>query len=160
MSIYILYVLIGFFAGIISGLLGIGGGIIVVPGLAFIFLHQGIGPPNLVMHMAIGSSLAIMVATTFATVRAYHQFGWVLWPLYKRMILGIVIGSIFGVILADLIQSELLFIIFGLFLIAISCTMLFLRKPDANISLPRPMLLNLTTTAIGTQASLLGVGGG
>lgn len=160
MDIFILYIVTGAFTGLLSGLLGVGGGIVVVPALAFIFLNREIVPADFVMHMAIGTSLAIMVLTTYASVRAYQRFGWVLWSLYQKMALGIIIGSICGVILADFLDSELLFIIFGVFLIFVALMMFFLYEPHPHASLPKPALLTMASTGIGALASLLGVGGG
>ena len=74
------YLLLGAFAGVMAGLLGVGGGLIIVPALAWIFQHQQIAETAL-MHLAIGTSLATIIVTSISSVRAHHQRGAVLLSL-------------------------------------------------------------------------------
>jgi len=91
-----LYIVTGVFAGLMSGLLGIGGGVLVVPSLSLILLHVG-APNDAVMHMAIVTSLAIMILTTQASLRMHHQQGHVVWHIYWQFAPGIIVGTIVGV---------------------------------------------------------------
>ncbi len=73
----------GVFAGLLSGLMGIGGGIIVVPTLVFLFQRHKDIPPNLIMPIAIGTSLAVMVCTAQAALRIHYKKNNILWGVYK-----------------------------------------------------------------------------
>ena len=83
----------GAIAGSLSGLLGIGGGIVVVPILSYIFGRIGINE-TLLMHMVIGSSITAMIATTASSAYAHLNRGATVWPVYKRLVLGVVIGVV------------------------------------------------------------------
>ena len=132
MSIFILYIFSGLLAGLLSGLLGIGGGIVVVPALAYIFMNQGLIPADYIMQSAVGTSLAIMVLTSQVSVMAHNRQGRILWSIYKKMAVGIALGSVGGAILADFLHSDILHILFGLFLLIISFHMFFSRKSKSE----------------------------
>ncbi len=155
----ILFAVIGAFAGLSAGLLGIGGGIIVVPGLAFIFgsFHF---PNSIIMHMAAGTSLAAMIFTASASVYSHHKRGAVLWPLFYKMLPGILVGVIAGAILADILSSHILEIIFGIFLIIIAVRMFLLAKPKPTRGLPGPIWLSVISFVVGFKSGLMGIGGG
>jgi uncharacterized protein len=160
MIIYILYIFSGLLAGLLSGLLGIGGGIVVVPALAYIFYNQGQIPAESVMQTAVGTSLAIMVLTSQVSVMAHNRQGRILWSIYKKMALGIAIGSVGGAILADYLHSDMLHLLFGIFLVIISFHMFFSWKPKHEKPLPNPIAMNVCSSGIGVLAALLGIGGG
>ena len=84
MEYLIAYLLLGAFAGTIAGLFGVGGGLIIVPLLATIFTHQGISG-DVIMHLAIGTSLATIILTSISSVLAHHRQGAVLWPAFRRL---------------------------------------------------------------------------
>ena len=94
----ILYLITGSFAGILAGLLGVGGGAIVVPALAFIFLKNGM-PAEQIMHVAIGTSLTAMIFTSFFSTLSHHKYGRVDWNAFKNLVPGILLGVILGAIL-------------------------------------------------------------
>ena len=160
MSIFILYILSGLLAGLLSGLLGVGGGIVVVPTLAYIFMSNGQVPADYVMQTAVGTSLAIMVLTSQVSVMAHNKQGKILWSIYKKMALGIALGSIGGVFLADLLHTDILHLLFGSFLILISFNMFFFWNPKSERGLPNPIKMNIYSSGIGVLAALLGIGGG
>jgi len=87
-----LYLGLGAFAGLSAGLLGVGGGVIIVPVLAMLFQAQGMDS-ELVLHLAIGTSLASIVLTSISSVWAHHLQGAVLWAAVRRLAPGIVIGA-------------------------------------------------------------------
>ena len=95
LSTLLFYLTLGLFAGVMAGLLGVGGGLIIVPALAWIFHHQQVDDA-IVMHLAIGTSLATIVVTSISSVRAHHRRGAVLWPIFWRLTPGIVVGAWLG----------------------------------------------------------------
>lgn len=154
-----LYILTGVFAGGMAGLLGIGGGVVVVPALALIFRYSGF-PPDLVMHMAAGSSLTAMILTAQASVRAHNQHGRILWSIYRKLVGGIIVGVICGAIIADFLHTRVLSVFFGVFLLAISAKMLIIPHKRTKRRLPGPVGRNAVSFAIGAKSGMLGVGGG
>ena len=160
MNIYFLfYPFIGIFAGLASGLLGIGGGLIVVPALAFVFTLASV-PPFEIMHLAAGTSLAVMIVTAISGMIAHHRLKNILWPIFFRLLPSILIGVIVGAIFAGSLNTRWLEIIFGVFLLFISITMFSLAQPKLTRCLPRWPLLSLMGFVIGGNSGLLGVGGG
>ncbi len=158
--IYIAYLVIGAIAGILGGLLGIGGGIITVPCLLYIF-HLMKFPQPYVMHMAIATSLAAMIFNTAAATWAHNRRGNVLWNVFKKMLPGFIIGSILGAILAIWLSGIFLQIVFGIFLCILAYV--FYRKKAVKVGihkLPKTPILNLYCCGIGAFANLLGIGGG
>ena len=94
-SLWASYVLLGIFAGVLAGLLGVGGGLIIVPILALLFALQGFAPEHL-MQMAVGTSLATIVFTSLSSTRAHHKRGAVNWPVMLQLSLGILLGGWLG----------------------------------------------------------------
>src|SRR5436309_14418 len=111
-----IYLCAGILAGILSGLFGVGGGIILVPVLSFIFTYNQIAPPAVIMHMAAATSLTVTIGTTLISVHAHHRYGYVIWPLFRLLAPGLIIGAIIGVNIADMLSSAWLRIFFGIFL--------------------------------------------
>jgi hypothetical protein len=93
LQIIVFYLLLGAFAGVMAGLLGVGGGLIIVPALAWSFHFQGVAE-GIIMHLAIGTSLATIVITSIASMRAHHRHQALLWPLFWRLSPGIVAGAL------------------------------------------------------------------
>ena len=156
------YVLTGAFTGLMSGIIGIGGGVIIVPALLYLFGHNAIVPDEALMHFAVGSSLAIMIFTSLSSIRSHCKLGDVLWHVYQRMWPGIVVGVILGALLANFIPTYWLKIFFGLFLLAVSWKMvkgINVGQPLEE-NFPRAWVNRLVSFAIGFKSGLLGVGGG
>jgi uncharacterized protein len=95
-----IYLLAGVVAGLVSGLFGLGGGLTIVPALAFALPLQGV-QARYVMHLAIGTSLVVMVITAFYTTVLRHRRGDVDWPLFKRIAPVVVLGALLGAICGD-----------------------------------------------------------
>lgn len=153
------FALIGAAAGTLAGLLGIGGGIIVVPGLAFL-LAGGEVPPERLMQVAVGTSLANIVVTSLSSIHAHHRRGAVRWPVVARMTPGIVVGAALGAVIADLVHSRTLAIVFGVFLLIVAARLGYGGQPAPHRQLPGTPGLTAAATGIGTLSSLLGIGGG
>lgn len=158
----LIYIAAGIFAGLISGLMGVGGGMVVVPALIFIFQHRMILPQDIVMPLAIGTSLAIMVVTAQSTLRVHYKKNNIDWTLYKRLAPGIILGTIVGALLADELPTKLLKLLFASFLIFIALKMIFdMRKTTLPVhNFPKMWINRLISFFIGCQSGLLGIGGG
>lgn len=156
----LLYILAGALTGLMSGILGIGGGIIVVPALLFIFDINGIVSADLAMHMAAGTSLAVILFTSFASVQAHNKIEPLLWGVYRNLWPGIVLGTISGAILASMLSTKVLRIMFALFLLFIAYKMIMSAKRDGEGQFPSTWINRLVSFLIGLKSGLLGVGGG
>lgn len=156
----VIYILAGAFAGLMSGTFGIGGGIVVVPALLYIFEFSHAVPSDYVMHFAVGSSLAIMLFTSTAAIYAHSKHGSLLWPVYRGLVLGISIGVVLGALTADIIPTDWLKVIFGLFLLFIAGKMFFGFKVKDVHGFPKPWIHQLISFVIGFKSGLLGIGGG
>lgn len=154
------YLFIGVFAGLMAGILGIGGGVIVVPGLVFVFHYTQFIPEQAIMHVAAGTSLAVMVSTAFAALLAHHKVGIILWPIFNKLWSGIVAGVISGVILAVFIPASWLKVLFALFLLFVAFKMVTNIHVSYPEQFPGVWLNRLISYIIGLQSGLLGVGGG
>lgn len=154
-----LYLGVGAFAGVLAGLLGVGGGVVIVPALALSFGWLAL-PGDHLMQLAVGTSLATIVTTSLSSIRAHHKRGAVIWPVVAKITPGIVLGAILGALIADSISSEALRIVFGTFLLIASAHMLFGRPPAPHRDLPGSGGLVTAGGVIGSFSALVGIGGG
>lgn len=155
----LLLIVMGAIAGILAGLLGIGGGIIIVPVLALVFDHQGINV-DVLMHVSIGTSLATIVITSISSIRAHQQHKAIHWPIFRRITPGILLGGFLGAIVAKFIAGDDLRLIFGIFMLFVAAQMIFGNATRPHGQLPKTTGMFVAGTAIGTMSSLMGVGGG
>lgn len=156
----ITWLFLGAAAGLLAGILGLGGGMVVVPGLLYIFNYGNLVPSHLSMHVATGTSLASMVFTATAAVRAHHSNGYILWPAYNPLAFGLIIGTLAGVIIAQCIPTAWLEIFFGCFLLLMAYKLYAERalEPEPKAS---PLWLDrLVSLVVGFISGLLGIGGG
>jgi uncharacterized membrane protein YfcA len=150
--------LIGTCTGFLAGLLGIGGGMVMVPFVAII-LAQRDYPHDLTLKMAVATSLATICFTSIMSVRAHHRRGAVLWPVVKVLAPGILAGSLVGSQVAVALPGKLLGLLFAVF-VAFSATQIFLdRKPQPGRTLPGPVATFGVGSGIGLVSSLVGAGG-
>lgn len=153
------FISLGVFAGFMAGLLGIGGGGIMVPLLTSIFLAQGIDPSN-VVHLALGTSMATIVTTSFSSMRAHHANGGVLWPIVKRMTPGVLIGTFLATFVAAQIPSLYLAIFFAVFMGYVSIQMFINKKPSSSHQAASSLELLSVGGGIGAISALVSIGGG
>ena len=153
------YLALGAAAGIIGGLLGLGGGIIIVPVLLFLFIQQGL-PAEILMHMAVATSLATIIFTSASSAWAHHRHGAVRWPTVSLLAPGIVAGCIVGAFVADQLKSDYLRVAFGIFEILVALQIGFNIKPSGKRTLPGKGATLVVGGGIGTLSTLLGIGGG
>lgn len=149
---------IGTCTGFLAGLLGIGGGMIMVPFLTIILAHKGY-PGDYTVKMAVATSLATIAFTSISSVRAHNQRGAVLWPVVKVLAPGILVGSLLGAQIAHALPGKMLGILFAIF-VAFSATQMFLnRRPEPSRTLPGPLATFGVGNVIGLLSSLVGAGG-
>ncbi|MGX4640778.1 sulfite exporter TauE/SafE family protein [Massilia sp. SYSU DXS3249] len=149
----------GAFGGFAAGLLGIGGGMVLVPFITMIFTARGV-PDALVVHMAIATSLATIMFTSLSSVRAHHKHGAVLWHVVKLLAPGIVVGSMIGPWIGKQMNSSALAFFFGIFVAFSATQMLVNKKPAAARDLPGTPGMFATGGLIGILSGLVGAGGG
>ena len=150
----------GALAGFVAGLLGVGGGIVIVPVLFYVFTALGIDP-EVKMHVAVGTSLATIIATSIMSVRTHWRKGAVDVAMLKRWGPGIVVGVVIGTLLAARVRGEVLTGVFASVALVVALHMAFSR-PHWRIAdrLPGRVGESLMATAIGCFSALMGIGGG
>ncbi len=153
------YLSTGAVAGFFAGLLGVGGGVVVVPVLTMIFAGQGF-PANEVLHLALGTSMATILFTSLSSLRAHHAHQAVLWPVMRRLTPGILVGTLLGAQLAAWISSRSLSIFFVAFMLMVAFQMVANLRPKPTRSLPGRAGLGAVGGLIGAVASLAAMGGG
>jgi uncharacterized membrane protein YfcA len=150
--------LLGICTGFLSGLLGIGGGMIMVPFITFLLTSKGY-PGDYTVKIAVATSLATVCLTSLSSLRVHHSHGAVLWPIVKVLAPGILLGSLVGAQLAAALPGKLLGILFAVF-VAFSATQMFLnRKPKPSRTLPGPLGTFSVGWVIGMLSALVGAGG-
>lgn len=156
------YIGLGAATGVLAGLLGVGGGIVIVPLLVLMFGALPWGPAQAahMAHLALGTSLASIVFTSLASVRAHHRRGAVDWVLVKRFSPGLILGTLAGTALAASLSTTALKALFVLFAWMVGLQMLLNLRPAAARPLPAPAGLHLAGAGIGMFSSLVGIGGG
>ena len=153
------YLVAGSGAGILAGLLGVGGGLIIVPMLLVLFAHLGY-PAHLLTQLAVGTSLASIVITGISSTWAHHRRAAVDWGLVRRMAFGIMLGAFCGAYLAVRIDSYVLKKLIGVFALLVSVQIGLQLQPRALGRLSVSWRLTGISTAIGAISSLIGIGGG
>jgi uncharacterized membrane protein YfcA len=159
MDWWLIYLLTGAFVGFFAGLLGIGGGLIIVPVLVTMFTVQDF-PADRIIHMALGTTMATIIFTSIASLRTHHQHGAVDWQIVKNITPGIFLGTLGGATLAGSMTGQLLSIIFVIFIFYAATQMLLQFRPSPMFQLPGKIGLLLAGTVIGALSSLVAIGGG
>ena len=151
--------LLGLGTGFLAGLLGIGGGMLMVPFITIILTNRSV-PADLAIKMAIATSMATIMFTSLSSVRAHHQRGAVRWDIVKRLSPGIVMGSIVGSLgVFALLKGAYLSIFFALFVSFSATQMLLKRKPKPSRQLPGTAGQLAAGSLIGFLSGLVGAGG-
>ena len=151
--------LLGIATGFLAGLLGIGGGMLMVPFLTMIFVNRGIDGP-LAVKMAIATSMATILFTSISSVRAHHKRGAVRWPLVRQFTPGLVLGGLLagGGIFA-LIKGSALALVFAAFVGFSATQMLRNSKPTPSRQMPGPLGTGAVGGGVGFLSGLVGAGG-
>lgn len=158
-TILLTYSLVGAVSGILAGLLGIGGGLVIVPMLIFCFSRQQI-PNELTMHLALGTSMASIIFTAASSFWAHHKRGAVHWIIVRRIVLGIFVGTFLGSCIAARMSTNFLKGFFVVFLYYVATQMLLNKKPKPSRQLPGSAGMFGVGNVIGAFSSMVGIGGG
>ena len=151
---------LGVATGFLAGLLGIGGGMLMVPFITLILAHRGVAA-NLAVKMAIATSMATIIFTSISSLRAHHRRGAVRWDIVQRLAPGIVIGSLAGSLgVFSLLKGSALAIFFALFVGFSATQMLLGRKPKPTRQMPGTGGQLAAGGVIGFLSGLVGAGGG
>lgn len=157
----LIYLAIGAVAGFSAGLFGIGGGLIIVPILYLVFLQMGYDA-SVLMHMALGTSLATIVVTSLSSVSAHHKKGAVLWTVFRNFLPGLLVGAFLGAGVAGRLSGDVLQLIIGLFVLYMAYKMFrgAATQVDSSRQLPSAPVQTLVGGIIGVASAIFGIGGG
>ena len=159
MEWWIVYLLMGLFVGFFAGLLGIGGGLILVTLMVYLFTVQGF-PADRLLHLALGTSITSIVFTSISSLRAHHKHGAVRWDILRAAVPGLIVGTLLGTVVADQLQSKYLAIFFVIFVYCSAVQMFADVKPKPTRQLPGKAGVSVVAVIVGIVSSLVGVGGG
>ena len=152
--------LLGLGTGFLAGLLGIGGGMLMVPFITLILTGRGVAP-DLAVKMAIATSMATIIFTSISSVRAHHKRGAVRWDIVKRLAPGIVLGAVVASMgVFALLKGSWLALFFALFVGFSATQMLLDKKPKPTRTMPGTAGQIGAGGAIGFLSGLVGAGGG
>lgn len=158
-SVFIACALLGAIVGFFAGLLGIGGGLIIVPVLVYLFPLLGISA-ELAFPMALATSLASIIFTSSSAAFAHHKNGNIPWRLTQSLVVTVAIGAMLGAIVAGLLSLKALTIIFASAVLVLAVYMFLSIKIERSVPLPALWKLQLIGLFTGMLASLMGIAGG
>ncbi|CAK0773798.1 putative membrane transporter protein [Gammaproteobacteria bacterium] len=153
------YLAIGSLAGILAGLLGVGGGLVIVPVLLWVFSSLVMNP-DVIPHLAIGTSLATIVVTALSSMRAHQSRGAIGWDWVWGLTPGILLGAWMGAVIAAWLPGSSLKRTFGCFVILLGVQMLLGMRFERTWRLPGRWGLAGVGGVIGVLSALIGIGGG
>lgn len=156
---WLVYLLMGLFVGYFAGLLGIGGGLILVTLMVYLFTLQGF-PEDRILHMALGTSITSIVFTSISSLRAHHKHGAVRWDILRACSGGLIVGTLLGAVVADFLKSKYLAVFFVIFVYYSAVQMFANVKPKPTRQLPGFWGMNVAGVVVGIVSALVGVGGG
>lgn len=159
MEWYAAYLALGAFVGFFAGLFGIGGGLVMVPVLNWLFAAQQLGGEQN-LHLALGTSMAAILYTAASSANAHHRHGAVNMHIVRNMTPGLLSGTLLGALFASHVSPFYLTIFFALFVYVSATQMLMEFKPKATRQLPGRLGMTLAGAGIGGISSLASVGGG
>lgn len=151
--------LLGALSGLLAGLLGVGGGLVLVPVLTWMLDIRGV-PASALVQTAIGSAFGVIFFTSLSSLKAHHATGNIRWPVVAQFTPGILVGSLLGSRIAHWVPTRELGLFFSAFIVFSAVQMLLDRKPKASRELPGPAGLFGVGSVIGVLSSLVGAGGG
>ncbi|WP_020559525.1 sulfite exporter TauE/SafE family protein [Thiofilum flexile] len=153
------YLALGAFVGLVAGLFGVGGGGVMVPTFTSLFALQHFPREHLV-HMALATSMAAIIPTSIASLRAHHAHGAVLWSLVWKITPGILVGTFAATFLASQLDALPLAIFFTCFMAYVALQIWLNIKPKPSRQLPTLLGTSLVGVGIGAVSALVAIGGG
>jgi uncharacterized membrane protein YfcA len=156
---WLTYPLLGIFGGFVAGLFGVGGGLTLVPFMYMLFVAQNF-PPEHLMHLALGTSMATIVFTSISSMRAHHSHGAVRWDIVRTMAPGLVLGTFGGSLVAGQVPTGPMTAIFVVIVYYASAQMMLDFKPHAHRQMPNALGRFVAGSVIGVISSLVAAGGG
>ncbi|SFU30066.1 Uncharacterized membrane protein YfcA [Nitrosomonas eutropha] len=159
MEAWPVYLLTGGIVGFLAGLLGIGGGLVMVPVLASIFIALDF-PDDRVLHMALGTTTAIITLTSISSLRAHHARGAVNWWVVRYISPGIIVGALTGSTVASQLSNQILSVVLVFFISFAATQMWFNLKPGSSYALPGKIGMFAAGSVIGAISGLVSIGGG
>ncbi|SDW10929.1 sulfite exporter TauE/SafE family protein [Nitrosomonas communis] len=159
MEWWLIYLLLGAGIGFLAGLLGIGGGLVIVPVLAYIFTAQNF-PSDRILHLALGTTMATIIFTSLASLRMHHAHGAVNWWIVRYLAPGIILGTLAGSTFAGRLSTEVLGMIFVIFIYYAATQMWLNITPTSRHALPGKFGMVVAGSLIGALSSLVAIGGG
>lgn len=162
MLLIVLCALLGAGVGFLAGLLGIGGGLVIVPILTAILLHLDLLPAGQVVVVAIATSLASILFTSTSSAIAHHKNGNVPWDLAPWIMTGVAAGALISGFMAALLPEQVVRIVFAVSVVLIAAKMFFSSKNDSpkQREIPNKGVLTTFTTITGGLSAMIGIGGG
>ncbi len=160
MDWWLAYIGLGLVTGFSAGMLGIGGGLVMVPVLTMMFAAQTGFPPAEILHLALGTSIATILFTSLSSLRAHHQHGAVLWKVVIQIAPGILLGTLLGTLFASNVPAKPLALFFTFFVCFVALQMMLNFKPKPSRELPGAGGVFAVGTGIGAVSSLVAIGGG
>lgn len=157
--VYLTYLILGAVAGFLAGLFGIGGGLIIVSVLVIAFTALGFSQEVLV-HLAVGTSLATIIPTSISSSLAHHKKQGVKWSWVKIITLGLGLGAVLGAWTASLLSGLALQAVIGVFVISVAIQMLLKLQPKPRLAEPHSLVLASAGGFIGWASTIFGIGGG
>lgn len=158
-----IFPLLGIVAGILAGLLGIGGGLVLVAALVWLLPLYGI-PPEAAMHAALASSLATIVLTAASSAYSHHRRGSVLWPTVAWMVPGLLLGGWLGSGLAVYLDDDVLRWIVASYCFIAGAQLAFgkvrARADGKPVTAPRGWWMTAAGSVVGAVSAVVGIGGG
>lgn len=159
LTVFLSCVFLGSFVGFLAGLLGIGGGLIIVPALVYLLPLVGVNS-EVVMPMALATSLAAIVITSSSAALAHHKKKNIPWLLTKPIMVVVAIGALLGAFIADMLSTAALTNFFSVVVILLACYMLMSISIPKERAMPSTYVLKLFSFITGGVASLMGIAGG
>ena len=156
---FLLYPVIGIISGLLAGFFGVGGGLVIVPSLHFLYKTLGYSD-EIAIPISLGTALACIIVNALSAIPIHHKNKTISWENFKKLLLGIIIGPVIGALISIELDKELFKKIFALFVFLISMR-LFFKTGESDTKKPVPILIALPFGGfVGTISSLFGVGGG
>jgi len=157
-ALIVAFLALGAIVGFLAGLLGIGGGMTMVPLLTIVFTRQGF-PPEYIVHIAVATATATILFTSVASMREHQRHRAILWPVVAAMAPGIILGSLAGPQIVGGMSTAVLSAFFGVFVAAAATNTLLDRKPKPTRELPGRSGMVVVGGGIGLMSSMVGAGG-